>query len=180
MKNFAKIAIRLFVIYLIFLFFSSLQQSLPSFINILQNKVVGVSQILMSLLPYAGIWIVYILFLVFLWKKSGSIAEKVNNGIEFSENYNQLDFQKSLNIGIIILGIFIIIETIPDFFQSLSLFFINNTYYKDSTFTGDLNVRQLIHFATQILKLVLGLVLINRNRKITDFFSSKESTAEEE
>lgn len=171
LKNIARIAIKLFIIYLIFIFIGHFYQTLLTIISAIKNNHLGLLGIFKSTSPFLVTWILYILFLIFIWKKSDLLAEKVNKDIEFSNDGNNLNFEEALNIGVILLGLFVLVDTLPELIRSLTLFFVNYSYFKDFSFTPESNIRQIIHFITQIFKIILGLVLINSNSKITEFFS---------
>lgn len=171
MKTIIKLSIRVFLIFTIFHFINALSASITNFINI--NKYnqsfindIGKIEILIMCLPFIAIWFVYIILIIMLWTKSETISQKLIGNSQI-ENINiTLDFKNALSIGIILIGIFIIIDTIPKLFSYLSNFVISKTRFVDKNFSKTYTIKEIVEIIGILIKIIVSFLIIKQKNEI--------------
>ena len=77
-----------------------------------------------------------------------------------------MTFQSVLSIGIILIGIYLIVSSIPGLFSYLSNWTVNKTRFIDRDFVRDFTIRQIIEIIGIMIKLVIAFLIIKYNAKI--------------
>ena len=186
MKNIAKICIRLFLLFNVFQFINNFLTSIGNYFSVMQlyNFQMGghnINQIdvIMAYLPFILLWIFFIILIIILWKKSEKIANKIvgNNNQEF-EKIN-LDFNNILSIGLIILGIYLIISSLPVLFSYTSNYIVSKTrFVNNEYFLKEYSIKDVIEIIGIIIKIIVSYIIIRYNNKIIDkinYLKNKQS-----
>jgi hypothetical protein len=162
-----KISIRVFLLFTIFQFINSFALSINNLIATLSFQRINISEIsTLVFLPFILIWIIYIIVVIILWKKSEIIAEKIV-GAENSLNIElKLNSENILSVGIIILGIYLIIEPLPRLFSFIATYVVSRTRFVENDFWREFSIRQMIDIIGLIFKLLSGLIIIRFNEQI--------------
>jgi len=173
MNNLIKISIRLFLIFFIFEFVNNLAASINNFIEwnnyneIYQNNV-SAFEVIISLVPFIIVWFIYLFIAIFLWKKSEYIANKIigNNQVQ---NINlTLDFGNILSVGLIVIGVYLFINSIPRLFSYLSNFAISKTRFVDKDYLREYTIKEIVEIIGIIIKIITSYMLIKYNNKIVN------------
>ena len=171
MKVIVNISIRIFIIFTIFQFINSFSLTVNNFIGWNQfNKPseveIGIIEIIKLYLPFILLWIIYLGIIILLWVKSKKISEKIIGEIKIESMNITLSFQSALSIGIILIGIYLIISTVPTLFSYLSNWTINKTKFIDKDFVKEYTIRQFIEIIGIIIKIIFAYITIKYNGKI--------------
>jgi hypothetical protein len=125
--------------------------------------------------PFVLLWVVYLAVVILLWIKSEIISVKIigNNDIE---NINLLlDYKKIMSIGIILLGLYFIIETLPKLFSYISNYIIFKTRFVDRSFPKEYTIKEIIEIISIIIKITTSFIIIKYRKKIIDFLDKTEN-----
>jgi len=171
MKTVLKLSIRVFLFFTLFEFINIFSASITNFIG--WNKYnqtlvheIRKLEILKMYLPFIIIWCIYIIIIITLWVKSELISEKIV-GNSLIENINiTLDFNNALSVGIILIGIFLIIDTIPKLFSYLSNFVISKTRFIDKKYLKNYTIKEIVEIIGIIIKMIVSYLLIKYREEI--------------
>jgi len=171
MKTIIKLSIRVFLIFKFFSFINTFSLSIMNFIG--WNKYnqmfidgIGKIEILKMYLPYITIWCIYIILIITLWIKSEAISKKIIGNSQI-ENINiTLDFKNALSVGIILMGIFLFIDTIPKLFSYLSNFAISKTRFVDKDYLRTYTIKEIVEIIGIIIKMIVSFLLIRQKDAI--------------
>jgi hypothetical protein len=101
-----------------------------------------------------------------LWTKSETISQKLIGNSQI-ENINiTLDFKNALSIGIILIGIFIIIDAIPKLFSYLSNFVISKTRFVDKNFSKTYTIKEIVEIIGILIKIIVSFLIIKQKNEI--------------
>jgi len=173
MKNIVKIGIRIFILFSVFHFINYIVLSIDNIINIYEsNKVMNIditfNYFIMGFLPVIIIWCLFIFFIVFLWIKCDAIVNKIINFKE-SENINiSLDYKNALSVGIILIGIFLIIDSIPVLFSYISNLTISKTRFVDANYLRKYTIKEIVEIIGVLIKIVISYLIIRYNGILID------------
>lgn len=166
MKNIVRIVIRLFTLYFILLFFTSLPMVINYIIEITSNNNANEK---MNIIPFMIERIVYLLLPVVFWIKSESISNKISGNTSEEKIIINLTYKELLSFGIIFLSLFLIIIRIPIL---ITLIIHNVSSYVTSphlnwkNYLGEF-ISQLIN---QIIAIVIPILFIKYKEKIIGLF----------
>ncbi|MCL2720744.1 MAG: hypothetical protein FWD47_05340, partial [Treponema sp.] len=100
-----------------------------------------------------------------------------NNNQEF-EKIN-LDFNNILSIGLIILGIYLIISSLPVLFSYTSNYIVSKTrFVNNEYFLKEYSIKDVIEIIGIIIKIIVSYIIIRYNNKIIDkinYLKNKQS-----
>jgi hypothetical protein len=165
MKTIIKLSIRVFLFFTLFEFINIFSASITNFIG--WNKYnqtlmyeIGKLEILRMYFPFIIIWCIYIILIITLWIKSEIISEKII-GNSLIENINiTLDFKNAISVGIILMGIYLIIDTIPKLFSYLSNVIISKTRFVDKEYLKNYTIKEIVEIIGIIIKMIMSYLLI--------------------
>jgi hypothetical protein len=171
MKTIIKLSIRIVLIFTVFKFFNYLSSLIIMIIGWSKNNQMlinasGKIAILKTFLPAIIVLCVYIFIIIVLWIKSEIISEKII-GKNQIENINvTLDLKNALSVGIIFIGIFLFIDSIPMLFSYLSNFAISKTRFVDKDYLRDYTIKEIVEVIGIILKMIVSFLLIKYREEI--------------
>jgi len=171
MKTIIKLSIRVFLIFTLFSFIYTVSVSIINFFNwnnynqTFANDISNIDKIKMYL-PYIAICCIFIFLIITLWIKSETISKKIIGNSQI-ENINiTLDLKNALSVGIILLGIFLIIDAIPKLFSYLSNFAISKTRFVDKDFLKTYTIKEIVEIIGIIIKMTVSFLIIKYNDAI--------------
>jgi hypothetical protein len=178
MKNIVKIIIRLFSLYIIVIFITSLPMSVNRFIEIIFHNQINNSylsnftefEIKIRLIIIIFEWLIYILLPIIFWGKSEKLSETIvgkysDEKIDFIFDYNKL-----LSFGIIVLCLFIIIFRIPMFLS----FIVNNLSHNlIEPYWRNYISEFIFQTISQILGILIPIFVIKYRDKIVKIINFK-------
>ena len=160
MKNIVKICIRLFLILTVFQFINrfiiSISTFIASFSHIRMFSTEDVNNVnIIDFLPFIIIWLIYLAIVVIIWVKSEAISKKIV-GDEISQNIQiSINYDNILSVGIVILGLFLIINPLPRIFSHTANYITSRSrFVVDDFFWRDFGIKQMI----EIIGLTTGLL----------------------
>jgi hypothetical protein len=117
-------------------------------------------------LPFFIIWCIYIFIIAVLWIKSKIIADKIIGKSQL-ENINiTLNYKSALSVGIILIGIYLIIDIIPMLFSYLSNIIISKSRFVDKDFLKQYTIKEVVEMIGIGAKIIVGLLIIKYNGNI--------------
>ena len=173
MKNIIKYSIKLFLIFTIFNFINSFTLSINNFIqwnkqNRTFIKNFETLEFIKMYVPFTIVWIIYILIIIILWSKSDKISEKIIGKNKMENVFIQIEFKSLLSIALIVLGIFLIIETSPRVFSYIGNFVTSKSRYVDKDFLRNYTIREFIELIGIVIKILLAYIVIRYNKRIVE------------
>ncbi len=179
MKKIIAAAIRLFVIYAIFLFINQLPYIINSIISVftmnyraIDRSSISTAQFALSLIPFILTWILYAIFLIIVWIRTDSISElilrKTDPNSSISSNLNLEQF---IETGLIILGVYLLIITAPELIQR-GLSRITEARFYASQWNGSKERAQSNWAILSLgIRLLLSLILLLETKAIMNFIN---------
>jgi hypothetical protein len=165
MKSLVKIAIRLFLVLIVFQFINSFAASINNLIgwnayNLMNQNSIGIIDTIGMSLPFVIVWCVYLAVVIILWIKSEMIASKIV-GINQQENINiTLGYEDILSVGLAILGFYLIIDSLPRIFSYISNFVISKSRFVDKDYLKEYTIKEIIEIIGIIVKMIVSFVII--------------------
>jgi hypothetical protein len=147
--------------------------SIINFINATQFNSPGSESIFLFelfrlLLPFIIVWFFYIIFVIVIWLKSESLSKKIIAN-DFIENVSiTLSYGHLVPLGIIIVGIYLFIDSLPRLFSYISSLIIDRSRFVDKSFQNEYTIKEIIEIIGIILKIITSLSIIKYKDKITD------------
>jgi hypothetical protein len=123
-------------------------------------------------IPFVLLWCGGIILIIFLWKKSESIANKIVGINEIEIEKINIDYNKILSISLIVIGIFLIIDTLPILFSYLSNYIVSKTRFVDRDFLREWSIKSVIEIIGVAIKMIISFVLIRYNDKVVEKIDS--------
>jgi hypothetical protein len=171
MKNIITISIRIFLVFTIFQFINGFSLSFGNFIgwneyNLGISSDIETVELLKMYLPFICLWIVYLAIVILLWIKSEAISDKIIGKSEFDTINITLNYENALSICIIVIGIYLVIDSIPMLFSYISSFTVSKTRYVDKDFLKEYTIKEIIEIIGILLKMIIAFMVIKYNKKI--------------
>ena len=101
-----------------------------------------------------------------LWIKTEDISDKIISTSKFDNINITLDYKNALSLCIIILGIYLILDTLPGIFSYLSNLLISQTRFVDKDFFREYTIKEIVEIIGILLKIFTAFMMIRHNRKI--------------
>jgi hypothetical protein len=117
-------------------------------------------------LPFIIVWCIFIFITIILWIKTEDISDKIISINKFDSINITLDFENALSLGIIILGIYLILDTLPRAFSYLSNLLISQSRFVDRDFLREYTIKEIVEIIGILLKIFGAFIVIRHNRKI--------------
>jgi hypothetical protein len=171
MNKIIKISIRLFLIFIVFQSINTFAVSFHNFISwneIYKNyqEAINAFEILKLYLPFITVWVIYLFVVIFLWIKSDFITNKIVGENKLEIMNISLDYKNILSVGLIVLGVYLFIDSIPRLFSYISNFAINKTRFVDRDFLRAYTIKEIVEIIGIIIKMITSIMLIKYNEKI--------------
>jgi hypothetical protein len=133
--------------------------------SLYQNNITN-TEIVIAYLPFILVWCIYVSVIIHLWKKSEIIANKIV-GINQLDSINiVLDYGNILSVGLIILGIYLIFDSLPKLFSYIANFVISKTRFVDKDFLREYTIKEIVEMTGIAIKIVMAFSIIKYNEKI--------------
>jgi hypothetical protein len=132
-----------------------------------------------AFLPFIVVWCIYLAIVTILWIKSESIANKIV-GINQQENINiTLGYEDILSIGLVILGFYLIIDSLPKLFSYISNFVISKSRFVDIDYLNGYTIKEIVEIIGIIVKMIISFVIIKNKdnvvKKVMEINKSKSN-----
>jgi hypothetical protein len=176
MKNIVKIGIRLFLVFITFNFINSFSVTVLNFINgfrVNNRYEIKTSEFINAIIPFFVIWAIYIIILIILWMKSEKISVKIVGEKDYDTINLSLNMENLLSIGIILLSLYLIIDTIPKLFAYIANYIVNKTRFVQD-YIKNYTISQIIEIMGIIIKIIVSVVLIKHRNDIVIFLNKKQ------
>ena len=180
MKTIIKVCIRLFVVFTVFQFINNIVFYFNSFVQIFRSNIIHQSNItfmdyFIGSFPIITVWGLYIVIVTLLWIKSEKITDKIID-VNQSENVNyNLDYKNLLSVGLIILAIYLIIDTTPIIFGNISNLIISRTRFVSREIYLELTISNVVGIISIFIKIIMAYILIKYNDKIMEKIYEKKN-----
>jgi hypothetical protein len=174
-KNIVKIATRLFLIFTTFNFINSFSSTVLNFINgfrINNHYEIQNPEFINAIIPFLVIWIIYITVLIILWIKSEKISIKIIGKNDPGDVNLSLNMENILSVGIILLSIYLIIDTIPKLFSYVTNYIVNRTRFVQD-YIKNYTISQMIEILGIIIKIIVSAILIKYRNNIIKVLNKK-------
>ena len=79
-----------------------------------------------------------------------------------------LDFGNILSVGLIVIGVYLFINSIPRLFSYLSNFAISKTRFVDKDYLREYTIKEIVEIIGIIIKIITSYMLIKYNNKIVN------------
>jgi hypothetical protein len=166
MRELVRVALRLFVVFAVFLLVSAIPSFTRSVAGALMAshlEAIRTSSFLV-VLAFLITWILLAIFLILLWTKASSISLfMLRDNADAPIPEASIDHQKVLSIGLIVLGIYFIMTTIPDLMRDV---LVRISEGKPSSNLANDALRASVGIFTNTLKLGMSVALILGVKKI--------------
>jgi hypothetical protein len=177
MKNYIKITIKLFLILCIFQFVFKFLSELRNFVwvneliisssgNIENYKSFDIKKLLNILVPIIIQCFLFIFTIIVLWFNSNNISNKIIGKNDVENVRFSIDYKNILSIGIVILCLYFIIDTVPKFIFFVSDFFIYRTRYINEYTLRDYTIGRIIDMIGFFVLIFLSIIGIKYNKWI--------------
>jgi len=180
MNVIVKICIRLFLLFTVFKFINTFITSVANFIswlgffkveikmrNIDTNDINIIDALLLHI-PFILLWFGGIILIIFLWKKSEKIANKIVGKNEIEIDKINIDYNKLLSIGLIVIGVYLIIDTLPILFSYISNYIVSKTRFVDKDYLKEWSIKSVIEIIGVAIKIIISFVIIRYNDKVVE------------
>jgi heme/copper-type cytochrome/quinol oxidase subunit 2 len=138
-------------------------------------------EVFLQYIPFILLWCFYLVLVIILWKKSEKIANKIVGEDKQDINNVDFDYNRILSTGLIVLGIFIIIDTLPVLFSYISNYVVSKTRFGNNDFLREFSIKSVIEIIGIIIKIIISFVIIVYNdkviEKINNFRNKKSNVA---
>ncbi len=182
MNKIISAVIRLLVLYTIFIVIGQIPFAISSIFSIIeavtnsQNDIFNnILQFIVSLIPFIITWILYIAFLIFMWTNNEKISDYLTRKIDPLAKIDiKINQENLLKIALIILSVYIIITSIPEFIhQVLSSIIMKNRYPAETS--NSLNLRNASQIIATIIKITISVSIIKNINRFIKFLNRIEA-----
>jgi hypothetical protein len=165
MKKIINIAIKLF---LMFTFIQYLNIYVSTFNNYVFAKKITIDYLLSFdfFIRFVVIWCIYFVIIIIAWIKSDNISNAVIGNNNLEDIQLTLTYENILLIGINILCIYFIIDSIPMLFFYISLLATDFFMFPDYFFENNYYIRGILDTIMILLKIILSFLVIKYKEKI--------------
>jgi hypothetical protein len=177
MKKIIKIAIRIFLIFITFNFINHFSITVLNFINgfkINNRYEIQISEFINAIIPFFVVWTIYIIVLIILWVKSEKISIKIVGENDHEYINLALNMENILSTGIILLGLYLIIDTIPKLFAYIANYIVNKTRFVQD-YIKNYTISQIVEIIGIIIKIIVSVMLIKRRNNIIKLLNKKDN-----
>jgi len=136
----------------------------------IRNIDANIIDALLLHIPFILLWCGGIILIIFLWKKSENIANKIVGKIENEVEIDKMniDYNKLLSIGLIVIGVYLIIDTLPVLFSYISNYIVSKTRFVDKDFLREWSIKSIIEIIGIAIKIIISFVIIRYNDKVVE------------
>jgi hypothetical protein len=178
MKNIIKISIKLFLVFNILSFINSFTLSVNNFINavglnIIQDNIYK-TELIKVVLPFLIIWCINLIVIIILWRKCDTISENIIENSVIDNINITINYENILSVGIIILGLYFIIDSLPKVFSYISNYIVSKSRFVDKNFLKEYTIRQVLEIIGIIMKILFSVMIIKHKDKIIEKMNIKK------
>lgn len=166
MRLLAKVAIRLFVVYSLVSFVDSLGTMASQIVTVRNTAGFEPSEVWNAYFPYVGIWISYLALLVLLWFGAGRIAARIVGDTDAETNLLGMGEHSALKVGLFILGIYLLLDTIPEAVRWFASYITTKRQYQswNEIVPSEVRASQTIGILWVATRMFLSIVLLTENK----------------
>ena len=147
-------------------FVSSLNTMASQLVTVHNSVGFEPSEVWSAYFPYVGISLVYLALLVLLWFGAGRIATRIVGGSDAEPSLLGMGERSVLKIGLLILGIYLLLDTIPEIVRWFANYIATKRQYQslNQIVPREVRTSQTIGILWVATRVFLSVVLITENK----------------
>jgi glycerol-3-phosphate acyltransferase PlsY len=116
--------------------------------------------------------------LIILWTKSEKISIKIAGEANSKDINLSLNTENLLSTGIVILSLYLIVDTIPKLFSFTANYIVNKTRFTQD-YIKNYTISQIVEILGIIIKISVSIMLIRHRNNIVNLLNKKKDRKNE-